>query len=159
MIFLVRQSTVNCYTWRDMKKLWVIIFVFGSWAATAQTDNFWQVLAEVSFKTEADKAGYTIERPLFSKYLKTFQGKKVRLKGYIIPLEESGGKGKFMLSSLPFNLCYFCGAAGPETVVEVDTKESVKFTTKQIVIEGTLDLNDTDPDHHIYILRTATFTR
>ncbi|HEY0654583.1 MAG TPA: hypothetical protein VGD65_15710 [Chryseosolibacter sp.] len=142
-----------------MKKLVPLVLLFTSLSAFAQTDNFWQVLAEVSFKTEKDKAGYTIERPMFSKHLKSFQGKKVKLKGYIIPLEESGGKGKFMLSSLPFNVCYFCGAAGPETVVEVDTKESVKFTTRQIVLEGILHLNDTDPDHHIYILRTATFTR
>jgi hypothetical protein len=141
-----------------MKKFVVLVLVLMPWVAFSQTENFWQVLAEVSFKTETDKAGYTIERPMFSKYLKSFQGKKVRLKGHIIPLEESGGKGKFMLSSLPFNVCYFCGAAGPETVVEVDTKQSVKFTTKQIIMEGSLHLNDSDPDHHIYILKSATFT-
>ena len=90
-----------------------------------------------------------MERPIFSKYLKTFQAKKVKLKGYIIPLDESGGKGKYMLSALPFNVCYFCGAAGPETVVEIETSESIKFTTKQITMEGTLQLNDVDPDHHI----------
>ncbi|HEY0740716.1 MAG TPA: hypothetical protein VGD40_04605 [Chryseosolibacter sp.] len=142
-----------------MKKAFLVAFVLISNMGFAQTDNFWQVLAEVSFKSEQDKAGYTIERPIFSKYLKTFQGKKVKLKGYIIPLEESGGKGKFMLSSLPFNICYFCGAAGPETVVEVQTTENVKFTTKQIIMEGTLHLNDTDPDHHIYILKSANLTK
>lgn len=141
-----------------MKRLVALLLVLMPWFAFSQTENFWQTLAEVSFKSEADKAGYTVERPMFSKYLKSFQGKKVKLKGYIIPLEESGGKGKFMLSSLPFNVCYFCGAAGPETVVEVETKESVKFTTKQITMEGLLHLNDADPDHHIYILKSATFT-
>lgn len=141
-----------------MKKLFLVAFLGVANFTFAQTDNFWQILAEVSFKSEQDKAGYTIERPIFSKYLKTFQGKKVKLKGYIIPLEESGGKGKFMLSSLPFNICYFCGAAGPETVVEVQTTENVKFTTKQIIMEGTLHLNDTDPDHHIYILKAANLT-
>jgi hypothetical protein len=66
-----------------------------------------------------------------------------------------GGSGKFMLSSLPFNLCYFCGAAGPETVIEVETKEKVKFSSKQITMEGIIVLNETDPDHHIYILKNA----
>jgi hypothetical protein len=141
-----------------MKRLVVPLIISIVFPAFAQTDNFWQVLAEVSFKSEEDKGGFTVERPLFSKYLKTFHGKKVKLKGYIIPIEESGGKGKFMLSALPFNVCYFCGAAGPETVVEVETKESVKFTTKQIMMEGLLHLNETDPDHHIYILKSATFT-
>lgn len=120
-----------------------------------QSPNFWQTLAQVHFENKKDKAGYAVEVPVFSTYLKSFHGKKVVLKGYVIPLEEVGGSGKFMLSSLPFNLCYFCGAAGPETVVEVETTEKVKFSTRSIVMEGTLVLNDRDPNHHIYILKAA----
>lgn len=123
-----------------------------------QEDNFWQVLAEVHFVQQKDKSGYTIEKPVFSSYLKSYKGKKVKLKGYMIPLEETGGKGKFMLSSLPFNLCYFCGAAGPETAVEIETIQHIKFSTRQIIMEGTLILNDSDPDHHIYMLKSASVT-
>lgn len=118
-------------------------------------ENFWHILAQVSFKNVKDKNGYDAELPVFSNYLKTYQGKKVTIKGYVIPLDEVGGEGKFMLSSLPFNLCYFCGAAGPETVVEVETTEKVKFSSRQITMEGTIVLNETDPDHHIYILKNA----
>jgi hypothetical protein len=134
-----------------------MLFVFMSLPAvvTAQDPNFWQTLAQVHFENRKDKSGYTVEVPIFSKYLKTFQGKHVSLKGYVIPLEEVGGSGKFMLSSLPFNLCYFCGAAGPETAIEVETTEKVKFSSKSIVMEGTLVLNDRDPNHHIYILKAA----
>jgi hypothetical protein len=120
-----------------------------------QEQNFWHVLAQVSFEKSRDKDGYEIEKPLFSKELKSFHQKKVQIKGYIIPVDEVGGSGKFMLSLYPFNLCYFCGAAGPETVVEVETIEKIKFTTKQITLEGTLILNEKDPDHHIYILKSA----
>lgn len=123
--------------------------------AFAQQENFWHTLAQVSFKNTKDKNGYDAELPVFSKYLKSFNNKKVTIKGYVIPLEEVGGSGKFMLSSLPFNLCYFCGAAGPETVVEVETTDKVKFSTKQISMEGIIVLNDNDPNHHIYILKNA----
>jgi hypothetical protein len=133
----------------------ILLFAVTSITAQAQTENFWHVLAEVSFQNTTDPNGYNIEKPVFSKYLKTFHGKKVKLKGYIIPLNEVGSSGKFMLSALPFNVCYFCGAAGPETVVEVETIEKIKFTTKQITMEGTLFLNDKDPDHHIYILKSS----
>jgi hypothetical protein len=112
----------------------------------------------VSFSKSKDNNGYEVEKPVFSKYLKSFHGKKIRLKGYIIPLAETGSNEKFMLSSLPFNVCYFCGAAGPETVVEVSIGYPVKFTTKQIIMEGLLYLNDKDPDHHIYLLKSATLT-
>lgn len=133
--------------------LFTILFIGNS--VYAQTENFWHTLAQVSFKNAKDANGYDVELPIFSKYLKSFNGKKVSIKGYVIPLEEVGGSGKFMLSSLPFNLCYFCGAAGPETVVEVETKEKVKFGMKQIVMEGIIVLNETDPNHHIYILKNA----
>jgi hypothetical protein len=139
-----------------MKKLFLLVLLFWLTDAGGQPQNFWQVLAEVHFVNETDKSGYGVERPVFSKYLKSFQAKKIRLKGYIIPMEETGGKGKFMLSALPFNVCYFCGAAGPETVVEAETPQTIKFTTKQIMMEGVLFLNDRDPDHHIYILKSAS---
>jgi len=133
-----------------------LVFLCLTWcgAAVAQ-DNFWNTLAEVGYATKKDASGYDVEVPLFSKHLKTFQGKKIRLKGYIIPLAEVGDQSKFMLSALPFNVCYFCGAAGPETVVEVASAEKIKFSTKPMVLEGTLMLNDKDPDHHMYILKAA----
>ncbi|HEY9048230.1 MAG TPA: DUF3299 domain-containing protein [Ohtaekwangia sp.] len=139
-----------------MKKSLFIILLLLSPHVFAQEQNFWQVLAQVGFENKKDKNGYEVEVPVFSKHLKTFNGKKIRLQGYIIPLEEMGGQGKFMLSAWPFNLCFFCGAAGPETVVEVETTQKIKFTTKQIVMEGILILNDSNPDHHMYILKSAT---
>lgn len=123
--------------------------------ARAQNQNFWQVLAEVGFQTKKDASGSIVETPVFSKNLKSFNGKKIKLKGFVIPINEVGDQDKFMLSSLPFNVCYFCGAAGPETVVEVVSDESIRFNTKAIWIEGYLYLNDSDPDHHMYVIKSA----
>jgi hypothetical protein len=121
----------------------------------SQEQNFWDTLANVRFENRKDKSGYDVEVPVFSPQLKASNNKKISLKGYIIPLEELGGQGRFMLSSLPFNLCFFCGAAGPETVIEVQTPTKIPFTTKPITLEGTLILNDKDPNHHMYILTAA----
>lgn len=132
----------------------VILFAFPT-ELFAQQENFWHTLAQVNFKNVKDKNGYDTELPVFSNYLKSFQGKQVSIKGYIIPLDEVGSSGRFMLSSLPFNLCYFCGAAGPETVVEVDTPEKIKFSTRPITLQGTIYLNDKDPNHHIYVLKNV----
>lgn len=123
--------------------------------ARAQTQNFWQVLAEVGFQTKKEADGSIVETPVFSKNLKNLNGKKIKLKGFIIPINEVGDQDKFMLSSLPFNVCYFCGAAGPETVIEVECDESIRFHTKAIWIEGVLFLNDSDPEHHMYVLKAA----
>lgn len=117
-------------------------------------NNFWHVLAEVGFKREVIQGG-EMEVPIFSNHLKSWNGKKVKLKGFVIPVSEVGDESKFMLSALPFNVCYFCGAAGPETIVEVETKQKVKFTSQAIWMEGILQLNEKDPDYHIYILKSA----
>lgn len=117
-------------------------------------NNFWQVLAEVGFKREVIQGG-EMEVPVFSNHLKSWNGKKVKLKGFIIPVSEVGDESKFMLSSMPFNVCYFCGAAGPETIVEVETARKIKFTSQAIWMEGILQLNEKDPDHHIYIMKSA----
>ncbi|GIV36915.1 MAG: hypothetical protein KatS3mg032_1294 [Cyclobacteriaceae bacterium] len=138
-------------------RLLVIFFLLpvAAWAQTKQ-ENMWNILAEVGFESRpAKENGFEIESPRFSKRLWSYNGKIIRIKGYLVPLAELGGQNKFMLSALPFNQCYFCGGAGPETVVELQTKQPVKFVTRQITVEGVLQLNDADPDHHIYVLKNA----
>ncbi|MEJ0034418.1 MAG: hypothetical protein WDO15_30620 [Bacteroidota bacterium] len=148
------------------KLLITLCLVAGAWcyayaqnaanvAPVPQPQNFWHVLAEVGFQTRKDASGVIIETPVFSKNLKKYDGKKIKLKGFVIPVNEVGDQNKFMLSSLPFNICYFCGAAGPETVIEVECDDSIRFNSKAIWVEGTLYLNDSDPDHHMYVLKTA----
>ncbi len=135
--------------------LFLLLFLVHVTVIQAQESSFWHTLAEVGFEQRKDKNGYSFEVPLFSKNLKTWNGKKIRLKGFVIPVGEVGDPKKFMLSSLPFNVCYFCGAAGPETVVQVESDQVVNFTTKPVIIEGILQLNDKDQDNHIYILKSA----
>jgi hypothetical protein len=52
-------------------------------------------------------------------------------------------------------MCFFCGNAGPETVMEVFSKDKVKYTTDLITIKGTLSLNDSDAMRLMYILKDA----
>lgn len=131
-----------------------LLLILSVVTALAQEPNFWHVLAEVGFKKSKISEG-EMEVPVFSNNLKRYNGKKIKLKGFVIPVSETGDESKFMLSSLPFNVCYFCGAAGPETIVEVETNQKVKFTSQAIWMEGILFLNEKDPDHHIYILKSA----
>jgi hypothetical protein len=136
-----------------LRKLLIIICLGTTLTAYAQETNFWHVLAEVGFASNSLKDALQVDKPVFGKHLLTWNQKKITLKGYLIPLSEVNGKPDYMLSSLPFSMCYFCGGAGPETVVELQTKEKIKFVTKAIRVEGVLYLNDKDPDHHMYILR------
>jgi hypothetical protein len=137
-----------------MRKLLIIFFFITTFVA-GQDINAWQVLAEVGFETNTTADGYEIDKPIFSKRLQSWNKKKITIKGYLVPLSEINGRPEYMLSSVPFSMCYFCGGAGPETVVELQTQEKIKFVTRLIQIEGTLYLNSSDPDHHMYIIKDA----
>ena len=59
-------------------------------------------------------------------------GKEIVIKGYIIPVEGYKSHKEFILSAFPYNMCFFCGGAGPETVMEVEASEPVKYQADAI---------------------------
>jgi hypothetical protein len=56
-------------------------------------------------------------------------------------------------------MCFFCGGAGPESVMEVYAKEAIKYTTEAIIIKGKLELNSNDVNQLMYILNDAEMIR
>lgn len=132
----------------------LLIGLITSGLAQSNKVNYWNELADVTFVSK-QVDGYEIELPKFGSKAIALQGKKIFVKGYLIPLSESGDNGKYMFSSLPFNSCFFCGSAGPETVIELLPKQKIKFSDNAIVVEGVLFLNDKDINHHMYMLKDA----
>jgi hypothetical protein len=130
------------------------LIVFSS--PTIAQSNSWKILADVRYETKKDPASqYELDFPIFGENVKALDGKKIALKGYIVPIDELLGQQNFVLSSLPFNLCFFCGGAGPETVIEVKTQEKIAYTEKQITVKGIFYINPSDPDHLMYRLENA----
>jgi hypothetical protein len=127
---------------------------FGSVISYAQ-HNYWKDLARVAIEEKTDESGFPVEFPVFHDNLKAIEGDKIMLEGYMVPLEEMMGHKYFVLSKYPFNMCFFCGAAGPETVIEVYITEEVAFTSDKIKIQGTLELNEDDPRHLMYLMKNA----
>ena len=58
-------------------------------------------------------------------------------------------------------MCFFCGGAGPETVLEAESKDrkTIKYTSKEITIKGKLKLNKDDINHLNFILKEAVFVK
>lgn len=125
-------------------------------AVFGQGMSIWNVLADVSYGMRFDEdLEYDVEYPIFSEKIKASEGKEVEVKGYMIPLEELTGQNFFVLSAFPYNMCFFCGGAGPETVMEVNTIKEIPFTEEPILIKGKLELNQFDYNHMMYILNDA----
>ncbi|MCC5944465.1 MAG: hypothetical protein JJT94_05980 [Bernardetiaceae bacterium] len=122
------------------------------WLKATKID--WLQLSKVNFRTEMNHdVGYKVSVPEFHADVEALDKKKVQIEGYIIPMEI--GENYFALSAYPFEVCFFCGQAGPETVMEVYVAEPVRLDKKKIKVEGILYLNRKDANHLIYMLKKA----
>lgn len=122
------------------------------------TANVWDVLMKVKWVKKYDKKSKTTGyAPKFTKEIQALNGKQITIKGYLIPVDLYGDGSFAVISALPVDNCFFCGGAGPETVMEVYTNQKVKAgKSGKVTFRGKLELNPSDADHLIYILREAT---
>jgi hypothetical protein len=122
----------------------------------SKTPNLWKTLAKITYKKEYDEVlGFKIDKPVFSEDIKALDGEVVTVKGFIIPTEGYKSHTEFIFSAFPYSMCFFCGGAGPETVMEVETKEPVKYTAESITLRGKLVLNADDINRLMYFLEDA----
>ena len=130
-------------------------------AKTAKKEaNLWKTLAKITFKKEYDELmGFKIDVPVFSKEIKALEGKEVTVKGYIIPVEGYKSHKEFIFSAFPYNMCFFCGGAGPETVMEVFSKEAIEYTAEAVTIKGKLELNADDINRLMYGMIDVTLVK
>lgn len=139
-----------------MSRFILIVLSFVCASSFAQNDNRWKTLAKVEIEKKFDETlNFEIDYPTFSEEVKKLNGQTIELQGWMIPLEELQGETYFVLSSLPFANCFFCGGAGPETVAEVFSKGKIKYTEKRITVRGKLRINADDPMKLMYILQEA----
>lgn len=149
-----------------MKKivLFALLAVFSFVGVQAQTGekkvNMWKTLAKITFKKEYDELmGFKVDIPVFGKEIQALEGKEITIKGYIIPVEGYKSHKEFIFSAFPYNMCFFCGGAGPETVMEVFSKEPVEYTAEAVTIKGKLELNADDINRLMYSLFDVTLVK
>lgn len=117
------------------------------------TENVWKALSKISYKKEFDELmGFKVDKPVFSQSIKELENKELTIKGYIIPIEGYKSHKEFIFSAFPYSMCFFCGGAGPETVMEVEALEGIKYSADAITIKGILKLNDKDINRLMYKL-------
>lgn len=115
----------------------------------------WDIFSKVIFYPRYfEEVGEELPSPRFNEALKQLEGKEVELSGFYVPLETDSC---IMLSALPYSSCFFCGGAGPETVVEVQIQALPKNLSPDefLKVKGRLRLNDWDLNHMNFILEEA----
>lgn len=137
--------------------LFVLTFLSISLLATAQEFVDWGILSDVTFKDKYVKEyGMELLEAKFGDDIKQFDGQEVMITGYMIPIDPMGTA--YVLSRNPNASCFFCGSAGPETIVGLRLKpEHTKRykTDEHLTFKGTLKLNQLNAKQFTYMLLDA----
>lgn len=113
----------------------------------------WKTLANVQQVKQKDKVV-----PQFDKTVLALDKKEVKLQGFMMPLEAGERQKHFILTSLP-PTCGFCMPGGAESVVEVRSKQPIKYTVEPVVLSGKLAVLRDDPTGIYYRLVDAAPTK
>jgi hypothetical protein len=133
-----------------------IVLFFAFFQAFAQpVELSWDKLLKIKWELKYEETlGFDISIPIFSEELKKYNGKEVIIKGYMVPADVNGNY--LVMSAFAFASCFFCGGAGPESVIEIYFKKKMKFDADQIVkVKGILYLNEKDFYHLAYQIKNA----
>lgn len=106
----------------------------------------WALLSAVTNKVEKNKL-----TPIFPPQVQALDKQKVRVQGFMMPLEPGDKQQHFLLSAVPTS-CAFCVPAGPEGLIEVRTKQPVRYSLEPITVEGQLAVLSDDPYGMFYRL-------
>lgn len=98
----------------------------------------WKLLSSVKARIEKDKV-----IPEFPAGVRALNAKPVKVQGFMMPLEPGEKQRHFLLSAVP-TTCNFCIPAGPEGLIEVRTREPVRYTVEAVTIEGRMAVLSND---------------
>ncbi len=111
----------------------------------------WKVLGKtkvIDINTK-DKDGMDLvyQKPAFPETVKALDKKKIRIKGYMFPLDSDEQQSQFLFGPFPLN-CPFQYHVSPALVIEAHTAADfpIKFSYDPMTIEGTLELVPEDKD-------------
>ena len=157
----MRKALICCIL-QHMRKSALTIFlgiIFLSTSLFAQNstkDNIWSTLALLEFEQKDDKGYFDSEGNILP-LIEAFEGKEIVVKGYVIPLSGKKAQSHFMFSAYPYESCFFCGKAGPETIMEVFVKDDKKinFSEKKMAIKGTFHFTSRNSNEVMFTLKNA----
>ncbi len=124
-----------------LRKSALFISLFFSLSLSAQKPLVWEVLGMTTYTNNYQDGDARMEPRFPPALVSQYEGQEVSISGYLIPVDVEANT--YALSKNPFTSCFFCGNAGPETVIELRfAKAPGRFATDTFVmVKGTLQLN------------------
>ncbi|MDD5480314.1 DUF3299 domain-containing protein [Rhodoferax sp.] len=113
----------------------------------------WTLLTDVKLRD-----GPKGPRPRYNPEQLALNDKTQRIQGFMMPLEPGEKQKHFLLTSVPLT-CAFCTPGGPESMVEVYSKDTVKYTLEPVAVEGKFSVMADDPYGLYYRIKGAVVVK
>lgn len=113
----------------------------------------WKMLRNVKYVDKPHPEYDIVYHPVYGKSLLELEGKTIIIKGYIIPIDDK----TYALSKNVFAACFFCGQAGPETImgIKFKKKQGKLNTDTYVTLRGRFKLNHNNPEDWMYHILNA----
>ncbi|MDP9421873.1 MAG: DUF3299 domain-containing protein [Pseudomonadota bacterium] len=124
-------------------------------AATPRGGTPWALLEATKETTRKNADGYIVSKPLFTPKVKALNGKRIKVAGYMMPLEKGAKQKHFVLLAYPPG-CPFHVHAMPNQFIEINA--AVPFPLDEArphVVTGVLQLTGYDEGGIFYKLNGA----
>ena len=125
-----------------------------------QIEITWKTLEDVEFTdTYLEELDAYYYYPYFGPNVSALEGQEVILRGFVLAIDPV--ERYYILSKGPYASCFFCGGAGPETIVELELKSDKDYflMDELVTMKGILKLNADDIYKCNYILEKAEVYR
>lgn len=140
---------------------YLVFVLLTSFFSTAETDIYelsWTDLMDIYYDwIFNDDIGYEMPVAKFGDSVKALAGRTVEIEGYAYPVKTDDGKEIIVLSRYPSNQCFFCGGAGPESVMDLIPVKPFKRgqinMDDRIKVRGVLHLNADNLENLNYVLK------
>jgi len=133
------------------------VLLFSSFSLQIEpVELTWKTLTDVEFKDVfIEELDTYYWKPIFGETVKALEGTEVFITGYILPVDIDDDY--YVLSRYAFANCFFCGGAGPESIIDLRfKKDNRKYKTdERLTFKGILKLNANDIYSMNYLLLDA----
>lgn len=109
----------------------------------------WSTLAQVEQRVEKSRVVQ-----VYAPAVLALNQKTVRLQGFMSPLDPGERQVHFLLTSVPLT-CAFCTPGGAESIIQVRTRQPIRYTMEGLVVEGRFHVLQNDTFGFYYRLTDA----
>lgn len=117
--------------------------------------EFWSKLEDGKYTYDENTGLFS---PSIPDSIKQLNGKVVELSGFVLP-SDSAQFSKHFLLSMRTPLCFFHMPGGPESLIEVFSKEPVEWIDDIAVIKGTFTLTSNPEQGIFYQIKDAEYIK